>query len=92
MLMYPPSERTARATLSEVQACARAGIQLSTFALIEDYFYLGLMNFVDQMARTGQGVAVYCNAGELGRLSWKASSGAAVPAVPVPFQTSPLAV
>lgn len=65
VLMYPPSERTARATLSEVQACARAGIQISTFALIEDYFYLGLMNFVDQMARTGQGVAVYCNAGEL---------------------------
>lgn len=67
VLMYPPSERTAKATLSEVQSCARAGIQLSTFALIEDYFYLGLMNFVDQMARTGQGVAVYCNAGELGQ-------------------------
>lgn len=67
VLMYPPSERTAKATLAEVQACARSGIQLSTFALIEDYFYLGLMNFVDQMARTGQGVAVYCNAGELGQ-------------------------
>jgi uncharacterized protein with von Willebrand factor type A (vWA) domain len=66
VLMYPPSERTARATLEEASACARAGIQLSTFALIEDYFYLGLMNFVDQMARTGRGLAVYCNAGELG--------------------------
>jgi uncharacterized protein with von Willebrand factor type A (vWA) domain len=39
---------------------------MSTFALIEDYFYLGLMNFVDQMARTGHGLAIYCNAGELG--------------------------
>jgi len=67
VLMYPPNERTAKATLGEVQSCARSGIQLSTFALIEDYFYLGLMNFVDQMARTGQGVAVYCNAGELGQ-------------------------
>ena len=66
VLMYPPSDRTARATLEEVHACTRVGIQLSTFALIEDYFYLGLMNFVDQMARAGRGLAVYCNAGELG--------------------------
>lgn len=66
VLMYPPHERTAKFTLHEVQACAGAGIQLSTFALIEDYFYLGLMNFVDQMARTGHGLAIYCNAGELG--------------------------
>jgi uncharacterized protein with von Willebrand factor type A (vWA) domain len=64
--MYPPSERTARATLTEAAACTRAGIQLSTFALIEDYYYLGLMNFVDQLARTAHGLAVYCNAGELG--------------------------
>src|SRR5262249_49711331 len=34
VLMYPPSERTARATLEEVGACVKAGIQLSTFALI----------------------------------------------------------
>ncbi len=66
VLMYPPSERTARCTLQEVQACVQAGIQISTFALIEDYFYLGLMNFVDQMARIGHGLAIYCNAGELG--------------------------
>lgn len=66
VLIYPPSERTARNTLQEVQACVAAGIQLSTFALIEDYFYTGLVNFVDQMARVGHGLAVYCNAGELG--------------------------
>src|SRR5262249_54112210 len=66
VLMYPPSEKTGRATLREVQACTSAGIRLSTFALIEDYFYLGLMNFVDQMARQSRGVAVYCTAGELG--------------------------
>ncbi len=66
VLMYPPHERTARATLQEVQACVQAGVQLSTFALIEDYFYLDLVNFVDQMARIGQGLAIYCNAGELG--------------------------
>lgn len=66
VLMYPPSERTARATLEEARACGQAGIQVSTLALIEDYFYLGLQNFVDQMARVSRGVAIYCNAGELG--------------------------
>ena len=66
VLIYPPSQRTARCTLQEVQASVTAGIQISTFALIEDYFYLDLANFVDQMARVGQGLAIYCNAGELG--------------------------
>ncbi len=66
VLMYPPSEKTGRLTLQEVQACARAGIQISTLALIEDYFYTALVNFVDQMARAGKGLAVYCSAGELG--------------------------
>ncbi|MCS7044887.1 MAG: VWA domain-containing protein [Gemmataceae bacterium] len=67
VLAYPPSERTARHTLQEVQACVQAGIQISTFALIEDYFYTGLVNFVDQMARTSRGYAIYCHAGDLGR-------------------------
>lgn len=67
LLMYPPSERTARHTLEEVHGCVGEGIRLSTFALIEDYYYLGLMNFVDQMARRGRGLAVYCTAGELGK-------------------------
>jgi Ca-activated chloride channel family protein len=66
VLQYPPSERTAKSTLQEVQACAALGIRISTFALIEDYFYLGLQNFVDQMAKAAQGVAVYCGAGDLG--------------------------
>src|SRR5205807_2960551 len=60
LLVYPPSERTARHTLEEVRACTNEGIHLSTFALIEDYYYLGLMNFVDQMARQSRGLAVYC--------------------------------
>lgn len=67
VLVYPPSERTARHTLQEVQACTQAGIQISTFALIEDYFYTGLVNFVDQMARASRGLAIYCHAGDLGR-------------------------
>jgi uncharacterized protein with von Willebrand factor type A (vWA) domain len=67
VLIYPPSERTARATLEEVQRCHDSGIRVSTLALIEDYFYLDLKNFVDEMARLSRGVAVYCTAGELGK-------------------------
>src|SRR5262249_49521253 len=66
VLQYPPSDKTARFTLQEVELCAKMGITISTFALIEDYFYLGLQNFVDAMARKAHGVAVYCGAGDLG--------------------------
>ena len=41
VLIYPPSEQTARATLAEVKRCASSGIRISSFALIEDYFYTG---------------------------------------------------
>ena len=68
VLIYPPSEKTARSTLEEVHACTQAGIRLSTFALVEDYFYLGLKNFVDRMARLSRGVAAYCTAGGAGRV------------------------
>jgi uncharacterized protein with von Willebrand factor type A (vWA) domain len=66
-LVYPPSEKTARYTLNEVRRCAAAGIRVSSFALIEDYFYLGLVNFVEEMARVSQGVAAYCSADDLGK-------------------------
>lgn len=68
LLIYPPAERTARVTLNEVRKCSQAGIHLSSFALIEDYFYLGLVNFVEQMARVSGGVAAYCNSSDLGNL------------------------
>lgn len=66
LLIYPPCEQTARATLSEAKRCAAEGIHVSSFALIEDYFYLDLVNFVQQMARVTGGVAAYCNAEDLG--------------------------
>jgi len=68
VLIYPPAEKTARMTLAEVQRCANEGIHLSSFALIEDYFYLGLVNFVEQMAAVSGGVAAYCNAQDLGNM------------------------
>jgi uncharacterized protein with von Willebrand factor type A (vWA) domain len=68
VLIYPPSPRTARITLGEVKRCANAGIHLSSFALVEDYYYLELMNFVQEMAAVSGGVAAYCNADDLGGL------------------------
>ncbi|MCH8829583.1 MAG: VWA domain-containing protein [Planctomycetes bacterium] len=68
VLIYPPAEKTARITLAEVKRCANEGIHLSSFALVEDYFYLGLVNFVEQMAQVSNGIAAYCNADDLGNM------------------------
>ncbi len=67
LLIYPPSEKTAKYTLAEAKRCAQNGIRVSSFALVEDYFYLGLVNFVEEMARVTQGVAAYCSADDLGK-------------------------
>ena len=67
-LIYPPSPRSASATLKEAKRCANEGIHISSFALVEDYFYLGLVNFVQQMAQVTGGVAAYCNADDLGNM------------------------
>ncbi len=68
MLIYPPCEQTAKVTLVEAQRCAAEGIHVSSFALIEDYFYLELVNFVQRLAQVTGGVAAYCNANDLGNL------------------------
>lgn len=68
VLIYPPAEKTANITLAEAKRCASEGIHLSSFALVEDYFYLGLVNFVERMAAVSGGIAAYCNADDLGNL------------------------
>jgi uncharacterized protein with von Willebrand factor type A (vWA) domain len=68
VLIYPPAEKTARLTLAEARKCASEGIQISSFALIEDYFYLGLVNFVEELARVTSGVSATCNAQDMGNL------------------------
>ena len=68
MLIYPPCEQTAKFTLAEAQRCAAEGIHVSSFALIEDYFYLELVNFVQRLAQVTGGVAAYCNANDLGNM------------------------
>lgn len=68
VLVYPPAEKTARITLGEVQRCAAEGIEVSSFALVEDYFYFGLVNFVEQMAQVSRGISATCNAQDMGNL------------------------
>ena len=68
LLIYPPAEQTARATLAEARQCAQEGIHVASFALVEDYFYLELVNFVQRMAQVTGGVAAYGNANDLGNL------------------------
>lgn len=68
VLIYPPSEISSQMTLAEAKRCANEGLHLSSFALVEDYFYLGLVNFVEQMAQVSGGIAAYCNADDLGNL------------------------
>jgi uncharacterized protein with von Willebrand factor type A (vWA) domain len=64
-LQYPPTRTTAMATLKEGLLCMRAGIRVASFALIEDYFGMEWVEFVDQMTRLCKGVAFYCASGDL---------------------------
>lgn len=68
VLQYPPTEKTARITLTEARRCANEGIHVSSFALIEDYFYLGLVNFVEQLAQVTGGISMTCNAQDMGNM------------------------
>jgi uncharacterized protein with von Willebrand factor type A (vWA) domain len=68
VMIYPPAEKTAHVTLAEAKRCSDEGMHLSSFALIDDYFYLGLVNFVEQMAKVSNGVAAYCNSKDLGNM------------------------
>jgi len=68
VLIYPPAEKTARITLAEAKRCADEGIHVSSFALVEDYFYFGLVNFVEQMAQVTGGISATCNATDMGQM------------------------
>jgi len=64
-LVYPPHEATALATLGEAMRLSRSEIRFSVFALIEDYYYMDWVGFVDQLVRLTKGVAFYCTSGNL---------------------------
>ncbi len=64
-LLYPPDQRSTVATLKEAVLAVRDGCRISTFALIEDYWGMDWVGFVDQLARLTKGVAFYTSSGEL---------------------------
>ncbi|HWB53771.1 MAG TPA: VWA domain-containing protein [Tepidisphaeraceae bacterium] len=64
-LLYPPDQRSTVATLKEAMLAVREGCRLSTFALIEDYWGMDWVGFVDQLTRLTKGVAFYTSSGEL---------------------------
>jgi Ca-activated chloride channel homolog len=64
-LLYPPDPRSTVATLKEAVAAVREGCRISTFALIEDYWGMDWVSFVDQLTKLTKGVAFYTSSGEL---------------------------
>jgi len=64
-LLYPPDQRSTVATLKEAVLATKEGVRISTFALIEDYYGMEWVSFVDQMTKLTKGVAFYTSSGEL---------------------------
>jgi uncharacterized protein with von Willebrand factor type A (vWA) domain len=64
-LLYPPDQRSTIATLKEAVTAVREGCRISTFALIEDYWGMDWVGFVDQLSKLTKGVAFYTSSGEL---------------------------
>ncbi len=64
-LLYPPDKRSTIATLKEAVLAVREGCRISTFALIEDYWGMDWVGFVDQLTKLTKGVAFYTSSGEL---------------------------
>jgi len=64
-LLYPPDQRSTVATLKEAHLATREGCRISTFALIEDYWGMDWVSFVDQLTKLTKGVAFYTSSGEL---------------------------
>ena len=64
-LLYPPTEQTRDITLREAMRCQQQGIRIATFAMIEDYWGMDWVGFVDQMTRLTRGMAYYCTSEDL---------------------------
>src|SRR6266581_4009188 len=64
-LLYPPDPRSTVATLKEAVLTVREGARISTFALIEDYWGMDWVGFVDQLTKLTKGVAFYTSSAEL---------------------------
>ena len=65
-LLYPPDPRTADITLTEALRCHQQGMRIATFALIEDYWAMDWISFVERLNRLTRGAAFYGTSEELG--------------------------
>ena len=64
-LLYPPDPRSTVATLKEAVLTVREGARISTFALIEDYWGMDWVGFVDQLTKLTKGIAFYTSSADL---------------------------
>jgi uncharacterized protein with von Willebrand factor type A (vWA) domain len=64
-LLYPPDPRSTVATLKEAVMAVKEGCRFSTFALIEDYWGMDWVGFVEQLTKLTKAVAFYTSSGEL---------------------------
>ena len=64
-LIYPPCEQTTTVTLKEALRYQQQGIRIATFALIDDYWGMDWVGFVNQFTRLTRGVAYYCTSEDL---------------------------
>ena len=60
-----PTNAAPIATLKEAVLSVKEGCRISTFALIEDYYGMEWVSFVEQLTKLTKGVAFYTSSGEL---------------------------
>ena len=65
LLLYPPDPRSTAATLKEALLMKKEGCRFATFALVEDYWGMDWVGFVDQLTKLTKGVSFYTASGEL---------------------------
>jgi uncharacterized protein with von Willebrand factor type A (vWA) domain len=65
LLLYPPDPRSTAATLKEALLAKKEGCRFATFALVEDYWGMDWVGFVDQLTKLVKGVSFYTASGEL---------------------------
>jgi len=64
-LLYPPDDRSTVATLKEAALLARDDVRIASFALIEDYWGMEWVDFIDQLTKLTKGMAFYTTGDEL---------------------------
>ncbi|MCC5831161.1 MAG: VWA domain-containing protein [Phycisphaeraceae bacterium] len=67
-LLYPPDRRSTEATLNEAWRCRAADIRINTFALVEEYWGMDWVGFVDRLNRLCRGAAFYSAGEDMGAL------------------------